>query len=166
VKPHEYGPLVLVYDHASAFFSTGDVPKARDVLRLWLWEKKDEARAQLPSLGDAAREKMERLFDGKIDSIAPELLAEIDRDKADAARVSPHGHLADLRAPVFLLHGAGDSVIPATETEWLAHDAPNVRDVLVSPAIVHVELEGEPSLADKVALVHFMADVLAEAERT
>jgi dienelactone hydrolase len=165
IKPHEYGPLVLVYDHAQAFFPAEDVPAARDALRLLLWEKKDDARAVLPRLSDASREKMERLFDGKIESIAPELLAEIDRDKADAARVSPHGHLAGLRAPVYLLHGAGDSVIPATETEWLAKDAPNVKDVLVSPAVVHVEL-GEPSLGDKVALIHFLADVLAEAERS
>jgi dienelactone hydrolase len=165
IKPHEYGPLVLVYDHAQAFFSPEDVPLARDALRLWLWEKKDDARATLPRLSAPAREKMGRLFDGKFDAIAAELLTEIDRGKDEAARVSPHGHLAELHAPVFLLHGAGDSVIPATETAWLARDAPNVKDVLVSPAVVHVEL-GEPSFADKVALIHFLADVLAEAERT
>src|SRR5262245_41938697 len=45
IKPHEYGPLVLVYDHAQAFFPAEDVPAARDALRLWLWEKKDDARA-------------------------------------------------------------------------------------------------------------------------
>ena len=72
-----------------------------------------------------------------------------------------------MHAPVFLLHGAGDTVIPASETLWLARDVPAglARDVLVSPAIQHVELEGEPSAMDKWALVHFMADVLAEADR-
>ena len=38
-----------------------------------------------------------------------------------------------------------------------------LRDVLISPALVHVELEGEPPLREKLALVHFMADVLAAA---
>ena len=80
---------------------------------------------------------------------------------------SPHGRLAGLRAPVYLLHGAGDSVIPSTETLWLARDVPQglVRDVLVSPAVVHVEIEGEPGAREKFALVHFMAEVLDEAAR-
>ena len=66
---------------------------------------------------------------------------------------------------MFLLHGAGDSVIPATETLWLATDVPKglVRDVVVSQAVVHVELEGEPSIGEKWALVHFMAEVLGAA---
>jgi hypothetical protein len=70
--------------------------------------------------------------------------------------------------PVFLLHGAGDSVIPATETLWLAHDLPRdrLRASLVSPAIQHVELQGEPSLGDELALVHFLSDVLEEARTT
>jgi hypothetical protein len=33
----------------------------------------------------------------------------------------------------------------------------------VSPAIVHVEIHGEPPLGEKWALIHFMAGVLAEA---
>ena len=39
-----------------------------------------------------------------------------------------------------------------------------LRQALVSPALVHVELEGEPSRADQWALVHFMGQVLGEAE--
>jgi hypothetical protein len=35
--------------------------------------------------------------------------------------------------------------------------------VLVSPAIEHVELK-EPSLADQWALIHFMGEVIGEAE--
>ena len=39
-----------------------------------------------------------------------------------------------------------------------------MRDVLVSPALVHVELEGEPGVREKCALVHFMAEVLDATE--
>jgi hypothetical protein len=35
--------------------------------------------------------------------------------------------------------------------------------VLVSPAIEHVELK-EPSMGEQWALVHFMSDVIGEAE--
>jgi pimeloyl-ACP methyl ester carboxylesterase len=166
LQAHPYGPLVLVYDHLEDFFPPEDVLAVRGALRLWLWEEKDLARARLAALPPDSRAKLGALFDGKIASIAPALLAEIDAH-ADATRAaSPHDHLGALHAPVFLLHGAGDSVIPATETLWLAADVPKglVRAELVSPALVHVELEGEPDLKDKWALVHFMAEVLEAAE--
>ncbi len=166
IAAHEYGPLVLVYSHIEDFFPEEDVPAARDVLRAWLWEERDHARAGLPKLSAPAKEKMERLFSGDVASIAPEISVELAKNKAQADRVSPHGRLSGLSVPVFLLHGAGDTVIPASETLWLARDVPRglVRDVLVSPALVHVELEGEPSMMDKWALVHFMANVLSQAE--
>jgi len=163
---HEYGPTVLVYGHVEDFFPPEDVPTAREALRLWLWEQRDAARAKAASLSPAARAKVELLFDAKIATIAPEILSEIDKNGPLMAQVSPHGRLGGIRVPVYLLHGAGDSVIPATETLWLADDTPPRWrcDVLISPAVVHVELEGEPSARDKLALVHFMADVLAEAD--
>jgi pimeloyl-ACP methyl ester carboxylesterase len=162
---HPYGPLVLVYDRIGDFFPLADVPVAADALRLWLWEEKDAARVRAEALAPPSRAKLSALFAGKIGSIAPELLAEIDSQGETMRAASPHGHLAALRAPVFLLHGAGDAVIPATETLWLAQDVPRglVQDELVSPALVHVELEGEPSVREKWALVHFMAEVLAAA---
>ena len=74
--------------------------------------------------------------------------------------------VAALKVPVFLLHGEGDSVIPATETRWLAAEVPPalLRAALVSPAVVHVEIQGEPALSERWALVHFMTQVLDEAQ--
>jgi dienelactone hydrolase len=162
---HPYGPLVLVYDRAEDFFPAADLAAARDALRLWLWEEKDAARARATELSPGSLAKLSALFEGRIASVAPELLAEIDAHGDTMRAASPHGRLTGLRAPVYLLHGAGDSVIPATETLWLAEDVPRglLRDELVSPALVHVELEGEPGAREKWALVHFMADVLAAA---
>jgi hypothetical protein len=39
-----------------------------------------------------------------------------------------------------------------------------LRDVLVSRAIEHVELESKTPLREELALVHFMSDVLDAAE--
>jgi pimeloyl-ACP methyl ester carboxylesterase len=164
---HPYGPLVLVYDHVQDFLPAEDLAATKEALRLWLWEEKDAARARLASLPPDASAKLGALFDGNIASIAPQLLAEIEASEGALRAASPHGRLAGLRAPVYLLHGAGDSVIPATETLWLARDVPQglVRDVLVSPALVHVEMEAEPGPREKFALVHFMAEVLDAAAR-
>jgi dienelactone hydrolase len=162
---HEYGATVLVYSHVEDFFPEADVPAARDALRLWLWEKRDDARAIANKLSPASKEKVEKLFAADLAPVRQEILAEIDRHVAEMGAVSPHGHLAGLRAHVYLMHGAGDTVIPASETLWLAKDVPPalLRAVLVSPAIVHVELK-EPTLLDKWELVHFMGRVIGEAE--
>jgi pimeloyl-ACP methyl ester carboxylesterase len=161
---HDYGPLVVAYSYAEDFFPADDLLEARDALRLWLWEDRDAARARAKNLSPPSREKLEALFAHDVSSIAPELLAEIERRRASLAQVSPSAHLANVRCPVFLLHGAGDSVIPASETAWLARDVPRglLRQVLVSHAIEHVELHGTPSVGDRWALVHFMAGVLEQ----
>lgn len=109
---------------------------------------------------------MQHVFDHDTAALAPALQAEIARLAPGFAAVSPSAHLADVRVPVFLLHGAGDTVIPSSETEWLAHDTPRamLRAALVSRAIEHVELEGDTKLGDELALVHFMGDVLDAAD--
>jgi pimeloyl-ACP methyl ester carboxylesterase len=80
--------------------------------------------------------------------------------------VAPPARLASLRVPVFLLHGSGDTVIPPSETGWLAREVPKdqLRDVLVSPSIVHIELTGKPTWHDQWSLIHFLADVLGELQ--
>ena len=162
---HGYGAMVLVYTHAEDFFPTDDLATARESLKLWLWEKRDKARETAKGLSPASRVKMDQFFDTDASNFRPELLAMIDRRAGDMKLVSPHDHLAGLRAHVYLLHGAGDTVIPATETSWLAHDVPaaSLRSVLISPAIEHVELK-EPSVRDQLALVHFMSAIIGEAE--
>ncbi|MBX3188832.1 MAG: hypothetical protein KF819_17570 [Labilithrix sp.] len=165
MQAHGYGAMVLLYTHAADFFPTEDVPAARDALRFWLWEKRDEAREAAKRLSPASKKKIDRVFDVGIDEVRDQLIEGIRRRAPEMKRVSPHQNLGGLRANVYLLHGEGDTVIPATETMWLASDVPpaSLRAVLVSPAIVHVELK-EPTLGDKWALVHFMGQVVSEAE--
>ena len=67
-------------------------------------------------------------------------------------------------APVYLLHGAGDNVIPTQESERLAAWlAPHTRvRVLVTPLITHVDAGVPRSVSDAWALVRFWAAVLTE----
>jgi pimeloyl-ACP methyl ester carboxylesterase len=164
---HDYGAMVLTYDHVEKFFPADDVPAASAALKFWLGEHRDEARAEAAKLSPDSKARVEKLFAADIASIRDELLADIDASQADMAKVSPHGHLAGLRAHVYLLHGAGDTVIPSTETEWLAKDVPpgTLREALISPAIVHVELD-KPTLGDQWDLVHFMGGIVDDAEAT
>jgi acetyl esterase/lipase len=165
IKPHDYGATVLVYDRVGDFFPKDEEEIARSALRHWLREEQAQARADAARLSPASRKKAEDLFDGHFDQIDPELLAEIGKNETAMSQVSPRGHLAGLRAKAFILHGEGDTVIPASEASYLAEDVPHdkLASVLVSPAIVHVEIDKEPSKAEQWALLRFMGEVLLAA---
>jgi len=162
---HDYGVLVLVHAHVEDFFAEADRDAAREVLERWLRDEREPALARLAQLSAPGQERLRALLDRKVKTVAPELLAAVARHQDELALVSPHGHLGQLAAPVLLLHGAGDNVIPAAETLWLASEVPPrlLRQALVSDAIQHVELQGTPGLWDDWLLVHFMAETLAAA---
>ncbi len=163
---HDYGAMVLVYGNVERFFPAIDVPTAKEALKYWLWEDPKKAREVAANLSTESREKIEKLFSRKTEELKPDLMRLVDLSEPAMRLVSPHDNLRGLRVPVFLLHGAGDTVIPSSETLWLAHDVPDgcVQNALVSPALVHVELEGKPSVADQWDLVHFMAQIIEQAE--
>src|SRR5262249_4038843 len=152
----EYGVLVLAYSHLDGFFSAADEPVAKEALRLWLWEHGDEGLRAAQQLSPEGQMEFDRLLHHP-DPNRPELLQEIEAHKDGMAAVSPHGQLQNLKVPVFLLHGAGDSVIPASETLWLAQDVPHhdLKSVLISPAFIHVNMGEETPFSQEWALVHF-----------
>ena len=165
---HEYGPLVLIYSHVEDFFPPADLTAARETLRLLLWEQVDESRKQAERLSAPSWQKMDLLYKHDVDALTGEMKQAILRHHAEMSPVSPHGHLDSLHVPVFLLHGAADNVIPPSELLWLQHDVPAkvLKGALISQAISHVSMEGEPSFSDKFRLIHFMAQVLEMADDT
>jgi pimeloyl-ACP methyl ester carboxylesterase len=163
--PHEYGALILVYSYLERFFAPEDIPTAREAIRLLLHEDVEGAKQKAAQLTPAGQARMNLLFAHQRESVRSQLLAAIDENPERFAEVSPHRRLSKIHVPVLLLHGTGDEVIPATESLWLAQEIPHeyLRAVLISPAITHVEVGGEPGLLDKLALVHFISEMLHEA---
>jgi pimeloyl-ACP methyl ester carboxylesterase len=168
LKAHEYGVLVLAYTHIEDFFAPPDVPAAREALRQWLWEQPSESMQSAQNMSPAGRTEMDRILHHR-DLLQPALVREIQRHSEEMEAVSPHGHVSGLRVPVYLLHGTTDSVIPASETMWLAKDVPpqELKIVLISPAMnmIHVDGEQPVTLSQRAALVDFMAQVLQATDR-
>jgi pimeloyl-ACP methyl ester carboxylesterase len=165
-KAHDYGAAVFVYSHLEQFFSSADLAAAHESLRDWLWEQPAAAEALFPRLSPASRDTLEILINRQIDQLRPKLLATIQEDEAQLEAISPEGKLASLRAPVFLLHGATDDIIPSTETLWLEKDIPraDLREALITPAFSHVDPEKSSVWTDELRLVEFLAGVLREAD--
>jgi dienelactone hydrolase len=161
---HEYGVLILAYSHLEDFFSPQDVPVAREALRLWLWEQ-PEASRKAEQLSPAGHAEWELLLHHR-DQLRQKFLDEIKLHSDEMQAVSPHGQIGGITVPVFILHGSGDTVIPATESRWLARDIPanKLKAILDSPAVIHANV-GDTSLREKWALVDFLAQVLDSADK-
>jgi pimeloyl-ACP methyl ester carboxylesterase len=165
LQAHEYGALILAYSHLEDFFSVADVPVAREALRQWLWEQ-PQAMKTAATLSPAGKNEIDLLLHHR-EQLREALLKEITLHKEEMDAVSPHGHLAQLHTPIFLLHGAGDTVIPSSETLWLAKDVPaaELRASLISSALVHVDMENKVTWQQQWQLVDFMAQVLDATEK-
>jgi pimeloyl-ACP methyl ester carboxylesterase len=164
-QAHEYGALVLAYSHLEDFFSAQDVPIARETLRQWLWEQPDAMKSAM-ALSPEGKKELDLLLHHR-DQLRGPLLGEITLHKEEMDAVSPHGHLAQLHTAVFLLHGAGDTIIPSSETLWLAQDVPagELKSALLSPALVHVNMGDKVTWQQQWQLVDFMAQVLDATEK-
>lgn len=165
IQAHRYGPVVMVRAHAEVFFPPAEVEPAREALRLWLWGEREPARQLAASLSADARRDLEALFADDLSTVRARFEAMLARGGAEMAAVSPAGKIGQLRMPVYLLHGAGDEVIPASETRWLARDVGHPRAALVSAAIQHVELGKGPGWEEKRQVLEFLADFLGEGRK-
>jgi dienelactone hydrolase len=163
-QAHEYGVLVLAYAHLEDFFSPEDVPVAREILRQRLWELPN-ADKDAAGLSAAGKAELDELLYHR-DRLREALLQEIKLHKDEMDAVSPHNRISSLQTPVYLLHGAGDTIIPASETLWLAKDLPaqSVKAELISPALVHVNMEDKITWQQQWEMMDFMAQILDAAD--
>jgi pimeloyl-ACP methyl ester carboxylesterase len=165
MQPHEYGPLIVVYDEPQDFFAPQDVQAAHEALRLLLAEQGKASEALTKTMTPGDQEIMQRIYHKQRASFAPAILAEIDKRHEELAAASPAGHLQSLHIPILLLHGSDDVIIPPTEMLWLQRDIPKkyLLDALISPAIGHVDFGAKVKLHDRLALVHWMVLMIHEA---
>ncbi|MGH9747141.1 MAG: hypothetical protein ACRD59_13665 [Candidatus Acidiferrales bacterium] len=164
-EAHDYGASVFVYAHLPQFFDAKDIPAAHEALKYWLWEEPQNAQPWLEKVSPPGRTILDALLARRIDLVRPQLLGAIHADAAELADLSPAGHVANLSIPVYILHGATDTVIPPAESLWLEKDVPRdeLRAVLITPAFTHVDPQHHASWSDELRLVHFIAGVLREA---
>jgi len=164
---HEYGPLVLEYEHLEDFIPADDLGPVRAVMREHLYEdKKAEAEA---SLGLNERQKLEtlELMDMTLPATRAKIAAMLAKHRDEMPGLSPLGRLRTLGTPVYLLHGQADNIIPSAETQWMARElrSEDLQAMLVSPVLSHIDLDGPaPGAMDEWRLVHFFALIMRAAE--
>lgn len=168
LTPHEYGALVLEYEHLEDFVPKQDEAAIRPVLREHLYEDKSAETLADAKLNPRQRAEAKLLMDSNSTMTRAKLAAANLKHVEEMEGLSPHGMLRTMTTPVYLLHGEADNIIPAAETLWMANELPrtSLQEVLVSPVLSHLDLEGaKPGAWDQWELVHFFALVMNAAER-
>ena len=168
LPPHEYGALVLEYANLQDFVLAPDLDAVRRVLREHLYEDVPGERAAFAKLTPTQAAEAKQLMDTTSPITRREIAESNARHLEDMASVSPQGHIAQLTAQAYLLHGEADNVIPSAETLWLEGEIPrqDLKAVLISPVISHLDLNDKgPTFEDQWRLVHFFARILRASEK-
>jgi fermentation-respiration switch protein FrsA (DUF1100 family) len=103
--------------------------------------------------------------DRAVTKLGPVLVPFLDQLGANDAAVSPDRVAEPPRAPVYLLHGDDDTVIPAAESALLAESLRRKgADVhlLLSGLITHAEVNRTAAASETWKLVNFWASVLRQ----
>jgi dienelactone hydrolase len=169
LSPHEYGALVLEYEHLDDFVQARDVAAVRAVLREHLYENRAAEQAAMNQMTVAQQAEAVALMDTNSPQTRARLAAAELLRRKEMEGLSPHGILKSMTTPVYLLHGEADNIIPAAETLWMANELPDttLHAMLVSPVLSHLDLDGaKPGVRDELRLVHFFAVVMQAAERS
>jgi dienelactone hydrolase len=161
-RAHEYGLVVLLYANLERFIPAPDLPVMRAAFKAWLHEDRKSARAAAEDRISLESDFIWELLETQqLQLLAPDLDALLEAQRADLAALSSAGHLRNIPVPVYLLHGSHDSVIPPSETDAASLELEGADHLaLVTPLLEHVEVSKTAGLADKWALLTFMAKLL------
>ena len=172
--PHDYGVAVILYAAADRVVPPSQVQPLRDGIGTFLLASQltlvdrtqanatfEKARDMVASLPEPSATYLTYVNDRNVKELGRVLLPHLGLEADPAA--SPERAPTPPAAPVFLLHGDDDAVIPAAESvvlgNYLRDNGTDVR-VLLSQIITHAELDRSGAAGESWKLISFWADVL------
>jgi dienelactone hydrolase len=174
VQPHDYGVAVVLLNVMDHLVPPEQVTLLRDGVRRFIWasyldtvdaaaaaREFAELRMLAPRLPEPAATLLDLVNNRNVAQLGPRLLPYV-ASHVEAAALSPSRSPAPT-APVYLLHGRHDTVIPAAESVYLAQrlraQSVPVR-LLLTDLISHAEADQPVRVLDVWRLAHFWSDLL------
>jgi pimeloyl-ACP methyl ester carboxylesterase len=166
---------VILLAIAERVVPAGQVARLRDGVRRYLWASAldggvDKSRAPaefervrqtIRTLPEPSATLLRYVADRDVVHLGARLLPLLGSQGADPALSVSKSPKPSV--PVFLLHGMGDNVVPAVESEYLAEDLRGHAQVrlLLSGLISHAEADQPARAVDVLELAGFWGDLLA-----
>jgi pimeloyl-ACP methyl ester carboxylesterase len=176
--PHDYGVAVILYGLADHMVPPDQVDLLREGVRTFLLASQltlvsqeqanatfAKAREMAKLLPPPAATYLTYVNDRNVKELGAKVTPYLDRLGADSPAGSPERAPSLPTAPVYLLHGDGDTVIPAAESAILAeyYRAHGVEvHLLLSGLITHAEVDRSAAASETLKLVMFWASVLRQ----
>jgi dienelactone hydrolase len=174
--PHDYGLAVIALAAVPWLVPPEQVATLEAGIRTFLEASLDDsatqerakplvagARTAAAGMPEPARAVLTEILDRNVSSVGNRLLPVLPALGRDPALSPERSPATD--APVFLIHGRDDNVIPSSETPLLAADLARRgnRHVrwLLTPLLSHAELGRTARVQDAWALLSFWRDVLS-----
>ncbi len=173
--PHDYGVAVVLLGLADQVVPPEQVEPLRDGIRLFLEASSltlvDMAKAEQTftrareyelMLSEPARSLMSHVNNRAVDQLGPILLPLLDSSGAILHPALSPERSPITNAPVFLLHGSDDTVIPSAETVVLTEHLRGRTEVhaLLSGLITHAEVDRGAATSEVWRLVNFWRDLM------
>jgi dienelactone hydrolase len=174
-QPHDYALAIVLHEAAELAVPPDQVNPLRDAVAVFLRAStlarvspdraEDlflEARARETQLPEPSRTLLKYVNDREVGALGARLRPYLNRLGQDPS-LSPD-QSPPPTAPVYLLHGVDDNVIPAAESTLVAEHlrrATRVR-LLLSGYLTHVDVATQPTLRDTWEMVAFWRGVLGE----
>ena len=177
--PHDYGVAVILLGLADRIVPPDQVAPLRRGLETFLTASQltlvdmnqatatfKQSQAIAASLPEPSSKLMRYVNERNTKALGAELLPVLDRIGAEEyppALSAEHSPVPS--APVYLLHGTDDTVIPAVETRLLARYLAahgTTSHALLSGLITHAEVDKGAAAAETWALVRFWSRLLGE----
>lgn len=174
--PHDYGVAVILYAAADRVAPADQVAGLREGIRTFLLASQltlvdmqqanatfARAREMVNGLPEPSATYLRYVNERNVGALGPILVPHLGLEADPAA--SPERAPAPPAAPIFLLHGDGDTVIPTAESvvlaRYLRSKGADVR-LLVSQIITHAELDRAAAVMEVWRLIAFWAGVLSQ----
>jgi hypothetical protein len=173
--PHDYGVAVILLAAAGRIVPAAQTDALREAVRQYLWASAldggvdksraaaefDALEARIARLPEPSKTLMRYVAARDIVHLGARLLPYVNGyASAPALSVSKS---PKPRAPVFLLHGLDDNIIPSVESEYLAEDLrPHAAvRLLLSGLISHADADRPIKVGDVLQLAGFWGDLLS-----
>jgi dienelactone hydrolase len=171
--PHDYGVAIVLLTVAEHLVPPEQLAPLRDAVRRFLWasylDGVDKSQAErefaalrglAPTLPEPSATLLKYVNDRDVAQLGPQLLPYIGF-YVDAPALSP-SRSPEPSAPVFLLHGRDDNVIPAAESQHMADRLRGQAPVrlLLTDLISHAAADQPAHVTDVLRLAGFWGDLL------
>ena len=175
--PHDYGVAVLLYAGADRVVPAEQVEPLRKGIETFLYGSQltlvsmdqanatfQKARDMEKGLPEPSATLLKYVNERNVAKLGPILLPYIEKEPPNPAASAVHAQSLPT-APVYLLHGDGDTVIPTAESallgDYLRSKGVDVH-VLLSGLITHAEIDRGAATSEALRLVAFWASVLRQ----